>query len=81
MEMTGQQMVDAFMAKEDLGATEQVLKNKVISINEALLAAEKEFRELNDETLRKQAECERLKQQMGALLGLIVDVEVELNKV
>ena len=72
--MTDLELVNAFLARNDLSETEAVLKNKCLTLDQSLNAARQEFQTLNEQHQAKQREVVALSSQLDGVLQVVLEV-------
>lgn len=77
--MTQVELINKFLARTNLSDAELLLKTKAVNLDQTLAGSRKELEELSAKTNEKQNEVVALTQQLQALLGLILDVQTQLE--
>jgi hypothetical protein len=72
--MTDLELVNQFLAREDLEKTEQILKQKCFDIDARLNEARVAFKELSEQHATKQNEVVGLSQQLDGVLQVILEL-------
>lgn len=72
--MTDLELVNAFLAREDLSEAEEVIRNKCLTLDQRLNMSRQELQTAAEEHQRKQAEVVALSQQLEGVVQVVLEL-------